>query len=74
MIGSALAVLVVSVIAAVILTLRLAQLWLPHSTELDVNDAELGVQQVLSDPINGYGRDNVTVVSCNDGRNPTVRK
>lgn len=43
------------------------------TTELDVNQAQIGVQQVLTDPINGYGRDNVTGVRCNNGVNPTVK-
>ncbi|MEO6792368.1 MAG: DUF4333 domain-containing protein [Mycobacterium sp.] len=42
--------------------------------ELDVTAAQEGVRQVLTDPINGYGRDNVTDVRCNNGVNPTVRK
>ncbi len=42
--------------------------------ELDVLKAQDGVRQVLTDPINGYGRDNVTNVRCNNGVNPTVRK
>lgn len=74
LIGSAVAVLAGSLIAAVILVLRLVSLWQPHGLELDVNQAELGVQQVLTDPINGYGHTSVTVLACNSGRNPTVRK
>lgn len=42
--------------------------------ELDVDQAQAGVAQVLTDPINGYGRDSVTNVRCNNGRNPLVRK
>lgn len=42
--------------------------------ELDVTAAQDGVVQVLTDPINGYGRDEVTDVQCNNGVNPTVRK
>ncbi len=42
-------------------------------TELDVNQVQAGVQQVLTDPINGYGRDNVSAVQCNGGKNPTVK-
>lgn len=39
---------------------------------LDVNAAERGVAEILSDPINGYGANDVTDVECNDGRNPEV--
>ncbi len=41
-------------------------------TVLDIRKAEAGVQQILSDPINGYGANDVTAVKCNDGRNPEV--
>lgn len=43
-------------------------------TELDVAQAQVGVRQVLTDPINGYGQQNVGAVTCNQGRNPTVRR
>lgn len=52
----------------------LAKLGYLHTKELDVNKAQIGVQQILSDPINGYGRSNVSGVVCNGGRNPTVKK
>lgn len=42
--------------------------------ELDVLAAQDGVRQVLTDPINGYGRGDVTGVHCNTGVNPRVRK
>ncbi|WP_234808415.1 DUF4333 domain-containing protein [Mycolicibacter arupensis] len=41
--------------------------------ELDVSRAQDGVRQVLTDPIDGYGRTDVTNVRCNNGVNPTVR-
>lgn len=42
-------------------------------TRLDVRQAEAGVAQILSDPINGYGANRVVAVACNDGKNPAVR-
>lgn len=42
-------------------------------TRLDVRQAEAGVAQILSDPINGYGANRVVAVACNDGKNPVVR-
>lgn len=42
------------------------------SKELDVNAAQSGVQQILSDEENGYGAQNVENVVCNDGSNPPV--
>ncbi|MFV8267050.1 DUF4333 domain-containing protein [Mycolicibacterium peregrinum] len=44
-----------------------------NSTRLDVHQAESGVAQILSDPINGYGANRVVAVACNNGRNPVVR-
>jgi hypothetical protein len=41
-------------------------------TVLDVKKAETGVQQILSDPINGYGANDVTSVKCNGGKDPQV--
>lgn len=39
---------------------------------LDVKQAEAGVKEILSDPINGYGANEVESVSCNNGENPKV--
>jgi hypothetical protein len=39
---------------------------------LDVKKAEAGVQQILSDPVNGYGVNDVTSVKCNGGKDPQV--
>ena len=44
------------------------------SAELDLDAAQTGVEQVLRDPVNGYGRNDVSDVRCNDGHNPTVTK
>jgi len=44
------------------------------TTKLDVNKAQTGVQQILSDEANGYGAKNVKDVKCNNGQNPTVKK
>lgn len=40
---------------------------------LDVHHAEAGVAQILSDPINGYGANDVAAVVCNRGKNPQVQ-
>ncbi|MGW4100281.1 DUF4333 domain-containing protein [Mycobacterium sp. NPDC004974] len=42
-------------------------------TRLDVRQAEAGVAQILSDPVNGYGANRVVAVACNGGKNPVVR-
>jgi hypothetical protein len=44
-----------------------------NGTRLDVRQAEAGVAQILSDPINGYGANRVVAIACNNGRNPVVR-
>jgi hypothetical protein len=44
------------------------------TTKLDVNKAQQGVQQILTDEASGYGAKNVNDVKCNNGQNPTVRK
>lgn len=45
------------------------------TTKLNIDKAQAGVQQVLSDDTNGYGAKNVKDVICNEGRgNPTVKK
>lgn len=44
------------------------------TTKLDVDAAQSGVQQILTDESNGYGAKNVKDVKCNDGQSPTVKK
>jgi len=41
---------------------------------LDISKAQRGVEQVLMDPVDGYGAKAVTKVVCNGGINPVVRK
>ncbi|MGE2724431.1 DUF4333 domain-containing protein [Mycolicibacterium pulveris] len=41
---------------------------------LDVQQVEAGVVEILSDPINGYGANEVTAITCNNGQDPTVEK
>jgi Domain of unknown function (DUF4333) len=44
------------------------------NTQLDVIKAQAGVQQILTDPVNGYGLQNVSDVKCNNGDNPSAGK
>ena len=63
--------------ALVLLAVLVLGFWKPGffvTTKLDVNKAQEGVQQILTDGANGYGAKNVTDVRCNNGQNPTVRK
>lgn len=72
-IGAVLGVLAL-VIVAVVLVLGF---WKPGffvTTKLDVNAAQSGVQQILTDESNGYGAKNVRDVKCNNGQSPEVKK
>ncbi|WP_333890244.1 DUF4333 domain-containing protein [Mycolicibacterium gadium] len=46
--------------------------FLGGGTVLDVGAAEAGVTEILSNPINGYGANDVSAVQCNGGNNPKV--
>ncbi|WP_243858084.1 DUF4333 domain-containing protein [Mycobacterium sp. DL440] len=70
LIGAAIAVVTVAVIGAGLWVWSRAD---TNSTRLDVHQAESGVAQILSDPINGYGANRVVAVACNNGQNPVVR-
>ncbi len=66
--------LLAAIIVAVVLVLGF---WKPGffvTTKLDVNAAQSGVKQILTDESNGYGAKNVKDVKCNDGASPTVKK
>jgi hypothetical protein len=63
--------------ALALLAVLVLGFWKPGffvSTKLDVNKAQQGVQQILTDEANGYGANNVNDVRCNNGQNPTVKK
>lgn len=70
-----------SVVGGLVLVIVVAVLvlgfWKPGffvTTTLDVDAAQTGVQQILTDEANGYGAQNVRDVSCNGGVSPVVRK
>ncbi|WP_101947104.1 DUF4333 domain-containing protein [Mycobacterium sp. 3519A] len=65
--------LVLVVIAAVAVLGFVTPGWF-WTNKLDINAAQTGVQQILTDEANGYGAKNVKDVKCNDGQNPTVKK
>jgi uncharacterized protein DUF4333 len=71
LVGGGIALLVV---VAVVLVLGF---WKPGffvTTKLDISKVQTGVQQVLTDQLHGYGAKNVKDVTCNNGKNPTVKK
>jgi hypothetical protein len=66
-----------AIVALLLIALGVTGFWKPGffmTTELDVNAAQTGVEQILSDEANGYGAKNVSDVKCNDGKNPKVEK
>ncbi|WP_319446217.1 MULTISPECIES: DUF4333 domain-containing protein [unclassified Mycobacterium] len=66
-----------AIVALLVIALGVTGFWKPGflvTTELDVNAAQTGVAQILSDDANGYGAKNVSDVKCNDGNNPKVEK
>jgi len=65
-VASATAVVALAVAAAVLASRK------PGSKQLDVAKAQQGVAEILSDPINGYGAEQVSQVSCNGGTNPPI--
>ncbi|WP_102145384.1 DUF4333 domain-containing protein [Mycobacterium hubeiense] len=69
---------VIGVLAAIIVAAVLVMgFWKPGffvTTKLDVEAAQSGVQQILTDETNGYGAKNVKDVKCNNGESPTVKK
>ena len=73
LIGGIAAAVGVVVIGAVLVLGFLWPAWFV-TTKLDVNKAQAGVQQVLTDETNGYGAKNVKDVKCNNGSDPTVKK
>lgn len=66
-----------AVSALLLVVLAVTAFWLPGwavTTKLDINKAESGVEQILTDKTNGYGATKVTNVDCNGGENPKVEK
>ena len=61
-------------IEAVALAVVLSRLQGSDAKVLDVGSAQRGVEEVLMDPVDGYGAQSVTGVVCNDGTNPAVRR
>lgn len=61
-------------VEAVALVIGVSILGAAKTTELDVNQAEQGVVQILTDAVSGYGVTNISDVRCNNGVNPPVKK
>ena len=63
-----------TILLAVVLVLGFWEPGFFVTTKLDINKAQAGVQQILTDSTNGYGAKNVKDVKCNNGQNPTVKQ
>ena len=44
------------------------------TTVINVERAEAGVREILTDPINGYGANSISALRCNDGKDPSAAK
>jgi hypothetical protein len=64
----------VGAIAAAVLVVGLLAFGAFGRQMLNVSKAQEAVKQVITDPITGYGIDNVTDVKCNNGKNPIAKK
>ena len=68
---------VIGVVVVALIAVGVTGFWKPGffvTTKLDVKKAQEGVQQILTDDVNGYGAKDVKNVDCNNGENPTVKK
>ncbi|OBJ67679.1 DUF4333 domain-containing protein [Mycobacterium sp. 1274756.6] len=66
---------VIAVCLAAAAAILLLGFWKPGffiHTKIRVADVQAAVGQILTDGTTGYGLDNVSVLGCNDGRDPTV--
>lgn len=68
-------IVTIAVAAVVVAAAFGAGLWMRGDTSgprLDVRQAEAGVAEILSDPVHGYGANDVAAVACNNGKNPRI--
>ncbi len=61
-------------IAVLVAGIGLWQFAFRDSTVISVEQAEEGVRQILSDPINGYGANSISALRCNGGKDPSAAK
>lgn len=62
------------VVALVVVGVGLWQFLFRDTTVISVEQAEAGVREILSDPINGYGANSISALRCNDGKDPSAAK
>ncbi len=61
-------------LAVLVAGIGLWQFAFRDTTVIRVEQAEDGVRQILSDPINGYGANNISALRCNGGKDPSAAK
>jgi hypothetical protein len=69
--------LIISAVVAVVVVVAAVALWqfvFRDATVINVEQAEAGVREILSDPINGYGANSISALRCNDGKDPSAAK
>lgn len=61
-------------VALAVVGLGVWQFVFRDTTVINVEQAEAGVREILSDPINGYGANSISALRCNDGKDPSAAK
>ena len=61
-------------VALVIAGVTVWQFLFRDTTVINVEQAEAGVREILTDPINGYGANSISALRCNDGKDPSAAK
>jgi hypothetical protein len=75
--GSGSRTLIIAASIAVVLVIAAVAVWqflFRDATVINVEQAEAGVREILSDPINGYGANSISALRCNDGKDPPAAK
>ena len=62
------------VVALVVVGVGVWQFLFRDTTVINVEQAEAGVREILTDPINGYGANSISALRCNDGKDPSAAK
>jgi hypothetical protein len=63
-----------AVVGLAIAAFALWQFLFREAVVINVEQAEAGVRQILSDPINGYGANSISALRCNGGKDPAAAK
>ncbi|MEX7473045.1 DUF4333 domain-containing protein [Mycobacterium adipatum] len=61
-------------VVLVVVALGVWQFLFRDTTVIPLAQAEAGVREILTDPINGYGTNSISALRCNDGKDPSATK